>query len=212
MRSLLFLALMLNQKSLTPRARAMPTRLTFIAAVAALAVLIAVTAGACERAGQKADLPAPQPEQKAKNPFEPTKDLPPDFVNSLPIYPGAQIEQVHKPKGAMRQIEFSTKASLAELVDFYKTQLKQRGFRITSALIMAARRTWSCDFQKERMQARVLLYPHDHDKSLMTINLMYELPSTVDPELMEPVENFDVVGPGEYVQKTTTQQDKVKRN
>lgn len=203
---------MLNQKSLTPRARAMSTSLTFIAAAAALAVLIAVAAGACERAEEKTYLPAPQPEQKVKNPLEPTKDLPPDFMKSLPIYPGAEIEQVRKPKGAMREIMFVSDASLDELVNFYKTQLKERGFHITSALIMAARRTWSCDFHKEGMQATVLLYPHDLDKSRMTIDLVYEMPRKIDPELMEPVENFDVVGPGEYVQKTTTQQEKAKRD
>jgi hypothetical protein len=62
------------------------------------------------------------------------------------------------------------------------------------------------------MQATLLLDPHDLDKSRMTIDLVYEIPRKVDPELMEPVENFDVVGPGEYVQKTTTQQEKAKRD
>jgi hypothetical protein len=107
---------------------------------------------------------------------------------------------------------FVSDASIDELVNFYKTQLKERGFHITSALIMAARRTWSCDFHKEGMMATVLLFPHDRDKSRMTIDLVYEIRRKVDPELMEPVENFDVVGPGEYVQKTTTQQEKAKRD
>jgi len=112
----------------------------------------------------------------------------------------------------MREIMFSTEASLDELVTFYKKELKERGFHITSSLIMVARRTWSCDFHREGMQASVLLFPHDHDKSRMTIDLMYEIPRKVDPSLLEPVENYDVIGPGEYVHSVQSQHGKAKRN
>ncbi|MGH7947644.1 MAG: hypothetical protein ACREQF_00245, partial [Candidatus Binataceae bacterium] len=63
---------MFHQESLTPPARAISISRKFLAAVVALALVIAIGAGACKRAQPKVDPFAPQPEQKIKNPLEPT--------------------------------------------------------------------------------------------------------------------------------------------
>ena len=42
-----------------------------------------------------------------------------------------------------------------------------------------------------------MLYPADDDKTSTTIDLIYEIPGNVDQALMEPQEEFDVVGPGQ---------------
>jgi hypothetical protein len=83
------------------------------------------------------------------------------------------------------------------MVSFYKDGLKKGDFRITSSLIMPARKTWSCDFHKDGRPGSVMLYPEDNDKSSTTIDLIYEVPSNVDASLLEPKEVFDVIGPGE---------------
>ena len=58
---------------------------------------------------------------------------------------------MRKPKGAMREIVFELKNSppLNQMVSFYKDGLKKGDFKITSSLIMPARKTWSCDFHKD---------------------------------------------------------------
>jgi hypothetical protein len=202
---------MFHRESSTLRVPALTSARTVIAVLAMLGVVMSSVLGACKEAEKKINYDVP-PAPTNKNAEEATKDLPADFIKTLPIYPGARVDAVRKPKGAMREIMFSTEASLDELVAYYKKELKERGFHITSSLIMAARRTWSCDFHKEGMQATVLLFPHDHEKSRMTIDLVYEIPRKVDPSLLEPVENYDVIGPGEYVQSAQSQQEKAKRN
>ena len=110
----------------------------------------------------------------------------------MPIYPGAAIQHVRKPKGAMREIVFELKNSppLNQMVSFYKDGLKKGDFKITSSLTMPARKTWSCDFHKDGRPGSVMLYPADDDKTSTTIDLIYEMPSNVDQALMEPREEF----------------------
>ncbi len=145
---------------------------------------------------------------------EATKTLPNDLPPQLPMYPGIRVEHVRKPRGAMREIIVSTPGELNQLVGFFKDGLKAGGFHITSSLIMPARHTWSCDFQKGGRPGSILLYPSDADKSRMTIDLIYEMPpSKQDEALMEPVENFDVEGPGPVAQaETKNPKQKEKRN
>ncbi len=73
----------------------------------------------------------------------------------------------------MREIVFELKnsPSLDQMVNFYKDGLKEGDFRITSSLIMRARKTWSCDFHKDGRPGSVMLYPADNDKSSTTIDL-----------------------------------------
>ena len=57
------------------------------------------------------------------------------------------------------------------------------------------------------------MYPTDKDKSKMTIDLIYEIPSKTEEAFLEPVEKFDVIGPGRpatVAHKATS--EKVKRN
>lgn len=162
---------------------------------------------------------APPPQQNAaapepvrSNPDEPTKAIPPDLFKTMPIYPGAVVEHVHKPKGAMREIAFSASAQLNQLVGFYKEELKKNDFHVTSSLIMPARKTWSCDFHKNGRPATILLYPDEKDPTKMVIDLIYELPPKEDASMEEAVETFDVVGPGEVAQQAPNSNTKVKRN
>lgn len=147
---------------------------------------------------------------KPRNIDEPSRALPGDFPGAMPVYPGAQVEHVRKPRGSMREILFSTGGQLEEMVNFYKQALNKGGFEITSSLKMAARNTWSCDFHKGGQQASVMLFPSDQDESLTTIDLIYELPREVPPEMREVVEEFDVVGPGPVAAQPATQN--IKRN
>ena len=141
--------------------------------------------------------PASVPSAKVQE--EASKAIPSDLYPAMPIFPGAVVQHVHKPKGAMREVVFEVKnsPSLDEMVNFYKDGLKKGDFKITSMLIMRARKTWSCDFHKDGRPGSVMLYPADNDKTATTIDLIYEVPSGVDPALLEPKEEFDVVGPGE---------------
>ena len=159
--------------------------------------LLSVTAG-CNKSAPVAP-PAAKP--VALGPDEPYKTLPPDIFTGMPIYPSSTIDHVRRPKGAMREVVFSTDATMPALVAYFKEGLKQGNFHITSSLIMPARRTWSCDFHKEGRPGSIMLYPSDNDKSKMTIDLIYEMPSKVDEAMLEPVEKFDVVGPGEVAQQ-----------
>jgi hypothetical protein len=166
---------------------------------------------------------APQPPQTAavpedtrSNPDELTKSIPPDLFKELPIYPGATVEHVHKPKGAMREIAFSTPAQLNEVVEFFKEGLKKNDFHVTSSLIMPARKTWSCDFHNRGRPGSIMLFPSDSDKTRMTIDLIYELPAHIDESMMEPKEDFDVKGPGEIANQASNPNpnpsEKEKRN
>jgi hypothetical protein len=146
---------------------------------------------------------------------EPGNKLPTDLYPNMPIYPGAKIDHVRKPKGAMREIMFSSDAQMPQMVAYYKDELKKNDFHITSSLIMPARKTWSCDFHYNGRPGSIMLYPSDQDKAKMTIDLIYELPAHMDESLMEPKEDFDIEGPGEMAQQATLNPNpsgKEKRN
>jgi hypothetical protein len=148
---------------------------------------------------------APPPDQGPRvDAEEATKAIPSDLFPTMPMYPGIKVEHVHKPKGAMREILLSSDGQMPQMVAFYKDELKKRDFRITSSLIMPARRTWSCDFSKDGRPASIMIYPSDKDKSQMTIDLIYEIPSKAEDVMREPKEDFDVVGPGDVAQQAPT--------
>lgn len=161
-----------------------------------------------KRATTAPEAPTPQ----SVNKDEASSKIPDDLYKEMPIYPGAQVAHVRKPKGAMREIllEVKNAPELNQMVTFYKDELKKSNFRITSSLVMAARKTWSCDFNKEGRPGSIKLYPDDKDKSVEVIDLIYEMPSHVDQALLEPKEDFDVIGPGKVAQKAPN--EKVKRN
>jgi hypothetical protein len=169
------------------------------AIVAALGGLL-VMAGCKPKTAPISYAPPPETSPHADK-DEPTKEIPPDLYKGMPIYPGATVDHVHKPKGAMREILFSSSAQMPEMVAYYKEELKKNDFRITSSLIMPARKTWSCDFTKDGRPGSVMLFPSDTDKSRMTIDLIYEMPSKAEDLLREPKEDFDVEGPGPVAQK-----------
>jgi hypothetical protein len=163
----------------------------------ALCLVIALSLFACRTPKQAAQAPPPEP-QVVKDTDEASKAIPPDLYKSMPVYPGAEVLHVRKPKGAMREIFFELKnaPALDQMVNFYKDGLKKGDFKITSSLIMRARKTWSCDFHKDGRPGSVMLYPDDKDKSTTVIDLIYEMPSKVDEAMLEPKEDFDVIGPG----------------
>ena len=178
---------------------------------ACVVAFLLVSLASCKSAPQPPQTTA-VPEVTRGNPDESTKSIPPDLFKEMPIYPGATVEHVHKPKGAMREIAFSTPAQLNEVVEFFKEGLKKNDFHVTSSLIMPARKTWSCDFHKNGRPATILLYPDDHDKSKMVIDLIYEMPPKVDPSMEEAEETFDVIGPGEVAQQAPDSNANAKRS
>jgi hypothetical protein len=171
------------------------------------AVAYVLVFGACHKGGQSETSPSsqsqaqaaiPENQQPSKvNQDEPSNALPREYPKTLPVFPGAQIEKVRKPKGSMREILFIAQAPFDQMIAFYKEQLTKNGYDVTSALKIAVRKTWSCDFHKGGQQCSVMLFPNDADKSKMTIDLTYQMPSTVAVVPTLPQETFDVVGPGE---------------
>jgi hypothetical protein len=178
--------------------KTMNRRVLFIK-IALLAIFLHAVV-ACKSAPAPASV-APLVPQMTGPTDEPSKALPPDLYKEMPLYPGAEVEHVRKPKGAMREIMFSSSAQMQQMVAYYKDALKKGDFHITSSLIMPARKTWSCDFNYNGRPGSIMLYPSDQDKSKMTIDLIYELPAHLDESLMEPKEEWDVVGPGEVAQQ-----------
>jgi hypothetical protein len=168
------------------------------AALLALGFVACVGLAGC-RGEQKEAVTTPAAIPTTKVQDEASKQIPSDLYAGMPIYPGAEVQHVRKPKGAMREIVFELKKSppLDDMVNFYKDGLKKGDFKITSMLIMRARKTWSCDFHKDGRPGSVMLYPADDDKTSTTIDLIYEVPSNTDQALVEPREDFDVVGPGQ---------------
>ncbi|MFZ0247887.1 hypothetical protein [Candidatus Binatus sp.] len=179
---------------------------------AALAAICVFGFAACKTAPVAAPFAPPAVQASTTAPDEPSRELPSDLYKSMPIYPGAKIEHVRKPKGAMREILFSADAQMPQMVAFYKDELKKNDFHISSSLIMPARRTWSCDFHYNGRPGSIMLFPSDQDKSKMTIDLIYELPAHLDESLIEPKEDFDVEGPGEIAQQAPNPSEKEKRN
>lgn len=182
-----------------------------IAALTSIFILGAGAAGCNKSAAPQAPVAAAT-QAVALGPDEPTRALPPDIYKSMPIYPGSTVDHVRRPKGAMREVVFSADATMPALVAYFKDEFKKNDFYITSSLIMPARRTWSCDFHKEGRPGSIMLYPSDADKSKMTIDLIYEMPTKVDPSLLEPQETFDVEGPGEVAQGTPNPKQNTKQN
>src|ERR1700730_6516999 len=149
--------------------------------------------------GERAQVIAePAAAPTAKIVDEASKEVPSDVYKGMPIYPGAQVEHVRKPKGAMREVIFELKnaPALNTMVGFYKDGLKQGDFKITFSPIMPAGKAWPCDSHKDCRPGSVMLYPADNDKTSTTIDLIYEMASNVDPNMLEPREEFDVIGPG----------------
>jgi hypothetical protein len=185
------------------------------AAIFIIAATFVVVLAACKATPASAPS-GPPPEPVAKGPTdEPSKELPKDLFPSMPIYPGAKVEHIRKPKGAMREILLSSDSTMQQMVGYYKEELKKNDFHITSSLIMPARRTWSCDFHYNGRPGSIMLYPSDQDKTKMTIDLIYELPAHIDESLMEPKEDFDIEGPGEMAQQqapNSNPSEKEKRN
>jgi len=178
-------------------------------ALAAMCLLGAIAAGCGKAPPPPAPAAAPT---VALGPDEPYKTLPPDIYKSIPIYPGAVIGHVRRPKSSMREILFSSDATMPALVAYFKRELQKNKFIVTSSLIMPARRTWSCDFHKHGRPGSIMLYPNDDDKSKMTIDLIYEMPIKIDPSLLEPRETFDVEGPGPVAQQAPNSQPNTKQN
>jgi hypothetical protein len=170
---------------------------TFFKSALFLTLGLAATVSLAGCRGKPPAITEPAAVETPKVQDEASKEIPSDLYAGMPIYPGAVVQHVRKPKGAMREIVFELKnsPSLNQMVSFYKDGLKKGDFRITSSLIMPARKTWSCDFHKEGRPGSVMLYPVDDDKNSTTIDLIYEIPSNVDPTLLEPKEEFDVIGP-----------------
>jgi hypothetical protein len=166
----------------------------------ALTVCVFVASG-CE--SRNAGAVASPPKPAVTSPDEPTNALPVDFDKDLPIYPGATVEHVRRPKGAMREILFEADGPVEKLINFFRAGLDRHGFDITSMLQMKARRTWSCDFHKHGRQASILLYPNETDPSRITIDLIYEMPSRTTEAFVEPEEKFDVIGPGELARQNS---------
>jgi hypothetical protein len=167
-----------------------------MAMLSAPALAVALALAACHAKPEVVAEPASAPTYRATD--ETSKEIPADLYKGMPIYPGAVVEHVRKPKGAMREVMFELKNSppLNQMVSFYKDGFKQGDFKITSSLIMPARKTWSCDFHKDGRPGSVMLYPADDNKNNTTIDLIYEMASNIDPSLLEPKEDFDVIGPG----------------
>lgn len=181
-------------------------------AVGAMAALCALGLSACKAKPEVAPVAPTVQTPSMTAPDEPIQTLPADLYKAMPIYPGSKVEHVRKPKGAMREILFSAPGQFAEMVAFYKDQLKKNDFHITSSLIMPVRKTWSCDFHFNGRPGSVMLFPSDEDKSRMTIDLIYELPAKLDEAMMEPKEDFDVIGPGEIAQQAPNPSENEKRN
>lgn len=139
---------------------------------------------------------------------EPSRELPADFSRTIPIYPGAKVDSVRRPKGAMREIFFTSDGQLDPMIEYYKEGLGKGGYQITATLKMAARKTWSCDFHKGGQQASVMIFPNEKDPSLVTIDLIYEIPSTATAAADPTHEDFDVIGPGEIAQSGPNQNEK----
>lgn len=168
---------------------------------------LALALAACHAKPVEAPAPA-VPEGSRVQTDESSKALPADLYAGMPVYPGAIVEHVHKPKGVMREIMFSSAAPFPDLLAYYKDGLAKGNFKVTSSLIMAARKTWSCDFHREGRPGTIMLYPSDADKSKTTIDLIYEIPQKSDEALFEPREDFDVIGPGDVAQKAPTPNEK----
>jgi hypothetical protein len=177
---------------------------------AALAAGLIALLAACKT--RPVQIAAPPVQISMTAPDESSKALPPDLYKTMPMYPGAIVEHVRKPKGAMREILFSAQGQMPQMVGFFKDALKKNDFHITSSLIMPARKTWSCDFHYKGRPGSIMLFPSDEDKSRMTIDLIYELPAHLDESMMEPKEDFDVIGPGEIAQQAPNPSEKEKRN
>jgi len=150
---------------------------------------------------------APKP-AKPQSLEEPSRELPGDFSHAIPIYPGAKVDSVRRPKGAMREIFFTSDGKLDPMIEYYRAGLGKGGYQITATLKMAGRKTWSCDFHKGGQQASVMIFPNEKDHSLMTIDLIYEIPSTATAAADPTHEDFDVIGPGEIAQSGPNQSEK----
>jgi hypothetical protein len=187
-------------------------RMASLAAALAATVVLA----SCKVHPESAQAPANSAVKKvALGPDEPTKAMPPDLFHDMPMYPGVVVMHVRRPKGMMREILFQTDAEFDKLVSFYHQQLTDHDYHVTSSLIMRAVRKWSCDFNKRGRLGSITLYPSDHDKSKMTIDLIYELPSKQNQAMLAPVEKFDVEGPGPVAQQAPSpneKHEKTKRN
>jgi hypothetical protein len=168
--------------------------------IVTLSIVLLFAAVSCQRHEQIQTPVAEGNPPVSTSPDEASTAIPADFDRSMPLFPGAAVQVVRKPKGSMREILMDTDGSVDRVIDFYQSGLEKNGFAITSTLKVAARKTWSCDFHKGDRQASVLLYPSDADKSRTTIDLMYEMPATSNERLSPPDEKFDVVGPGEVAQ------------
>jgi hypothetical protein len=174
-----------------------------------LSAVLLFALASCQRHEEQTEIPAAEANPPAStSPDEASTALPADFDRGMPLFPGATVEVVRKPKGSMREILMATGGSVDRVIDFYRSALEKNGFAVTSTLKVEARKTWSCDFHKGDRQASVLLYPSDADKSHTTIDLMYEMPASSNERLTPPDEKFDVVGPGEVAQQTQDQNEK----
>ncbi|HUO04271.1 MAG TPA: hypothetical protein VMU16_03640 [Candidatus Binataceae bacterium] len=184
--------------------------------IAALGVALMVILPACN--GPK-DAPAPaaapvQAVAKETSPYEATNDLPADLFKPFPTYKDVTVQHVGRPRGVMREIWFISPAGTGfrELASYYQDELAKDGFRLSSPLMLAGRKTFSCQFIKDGRQGSVRIFPADTDKTRMSIDLMYEMPTQVDPRTVEVQEVFDVTGPGEVAQKGPNSNEETKRN
>src|SRR5277367_6899120 len=92
--------------------RSMPHRYMVETRAAALTLaLIAIVSLAACHGGQKEAMTEPAAIPTAKVQDEASKQVPADLYVGMPIYPGAVVQHVRKPKGAMREVVFELKNS-----------------------------------------------------------------------------------------------------
>ncbi len=100
----------------------MTPRLFIVACI--LAGALALSGCRTHKRAESAPAASTQPVSKD----EASNKIPDDLYKDMPIYPGAQVTHVRKPRGAMREILLEVKGSpdFKQMTSFYKEQATTR--------------------------------------------------------------------------------------
>ncbi|MCX8071254.1 MAG: hypothetical protein N3C12_02210 [Candidatus Binatia bacterium] len=116
--------------------------------------------------------PTPKAEQAAELPTPAAVSLPEDFPADVPIYAGAQLEQVHDLPNNAHNVIFRAEGSVEDINRFYHEKLAAAGWNVTQQFARPNHAFMT--YKKGNLIANVTIAEDARDPSKRVIAIMYE--------------------------------------
>ncbi|GBD25029.1 hypothetical protein HRbin30_00343 [bacterium HR30] len=116
--------------------------------------------------------PTPKTDQGAESPTPAAVSLPEDFPPDVPIYAGAQLEQVHDLPNNAHNVIFRAPGTVEEINRFYHEKLAAAGWNVTQQFARPNHAFMT--YKKGNLIANVTIAEDSRNPNQRVIAIMYE--------------------------------------